>query len=77
MRRQNYWKETNMPTTAEWIERAHQKYAMSSNNDIEIAQEIADPIDFNTSEGEDGTWVLAWVWVPKQAEDEVEEEEDD
>ena len=42
------------------VKRAHELYAAPSDNDVEIAET---PL---VSEGEDGTWVLAWVFVPKE-----------
>ena len=36
---------------------AREKYALCSNDDLEIDNEP------QTSEGDDGVWVQAWVWV--------------
>jgi len=47
------------------IERARAMYAVPSDDDLEIDDE---PL---VSVAEKGTWVAAWVWVPR-AEDEDE-----
>ena len=43
---------------ADAIEDARKAYAQNSDDDIEIDD---DPL---ISDGDDGTWVSAWVWVP-------------
>jgi len=45
------------------IDRARKVHAEGSNNNIEI-----DP-DASISEGEEGFWVQAWVWLPYEKED--------
>ena len=41
------------------IEKARRRYQYDSDDDVEIDDEA------ETSEADDGTWVQAWVWVPK------------
>lgn len=45
--------------SAELIERARARYAVPSDDDIEVDD------DARISEGEGGAWVQAWVWVPQ------------
>jgi hypothetical protein len=40
------------------IARARDKYALGSNDDVEIDDGAL------TSAGDEGTWVQAWVWLP-------------
>ena len=42
------------------IEKARVRYQYDSDDDLEIDDEA------ETSEADDGTWVQAWVWVPKE-----------
>jgi hypothetical protein len=44
------------------LEKARDRYARDSDDDIEIDD------DAKLSETENGTWVQAWVWVPKDAD---------
>jgi hypothetical protein len=53
---------TESRASAELIERARARYAMPSDDDIEVDD------DARISEGEGGTWVQAWVWVPDAAD---------
>lgn len=48
-----------LATEAE-IERAREMYAYGSGDDIEI------DTDAHTSPTDDGTWVQAWVWLPRE-----------
>jgi hypothetical protein len=41
------------------IEQARQRYQYGSDDNIEIDDEA------ETSEADEGIWVQAWVWVPK------------
>ena len=41
------------------IEKARRLYQWDSDDNIEIDDEA------EASEADDGTWVQAWVWVPK------------
>jgi len=52
------------------IELAREKYALGSDNDIEIDDSPA------TSTGESGIWVAAWVFVPNDEIDTQAPEED-
>ncbi len=42
------------------IERARNDYALGSDDTIEVDLQTV------TSVGDDGRWVMAWVWVPNQ-----------
>ena len=44
-------------------DKAIELYCHGSDDNIEI------DADAFVSEGEDGSWVSAWVWVPKEAEE--------
>ena len=48
------------------IEEARELYAHGSDDNIEIDEGA------QFSDVEDGTWVQAWVWVPKKDEEETE-----
>jgi hypothetical protein len=52
------------PNGAQLREMARQRYAVGSNDDIEILDEIAEPIEEGISRADEGAWVLAWVYVP-------------
>lgn len=51
-------------------QRAREKYAYGSDNDIEIEEDAA------ISEADDGYWVAAWVWLFKPEQDEPVSYED-
>jgi hypothetical protein len=46
--------------TPEEVERARDKYALGSSDNIEIDD------DAQTSPTDDGTWVQAWVWLANE-----------
>jgi hypothetical protein len=48
--------------TPEEIARARERYAVTSDDDIEIDDSA------KASRADDGTWVQAWVWLEKQAD---------
>jgi hypothetical protein len=52
------------------IEAARDKYALGSDDNIEIDDGAA------TSVGDEGTWVQAWVWMKHEEEDGDEEGDD-
>ena len=47
------------------VQTAHDRYAEPSNGSIEIDPETV------VSEADEGVWVMAWVWVPKEDIDEI------
>jgi hypothetical protein len=47
------------------IERARERYAAPSDDDIEIDDSPA------AERADGGVWVQAWVWVPDDAEDDL------
>lgn len=57
--------------TPEEIEEARDKYALGSDDDIEVDDGAL------TSQADNGTWVQAWVWLRKEEDEEDEEDEDD
>lgn len=54
--------------TPDEIEEAREKYALDSDNDIEIDDNA------RASRGDGGLWVAAWVWLER--DDETEEDSD-
>lgn len=46
--------------TSRVVQIAHDRYAEPSNDGIEIDPETV------VSESDEGAWVMAWVWVPKE-----------
>lgn len=52
--------------TSKVVQIAHDRYAEPSNDSIEIDPETV------VSESDDGAWVMAWVWVPKEDADETD-----
>ena len=46
------------------IAKARDEYAIGSDNNIEIDEDAA------FSQGEDGVWVSAWVWIQQTEDDE-------
>lgn len=51
--------------TSKVVQTAHDRYAEPSNGSIEIDPETV------VSEADEGVWVMAWVWVPKEDIDEI------
>lgn len=58
------------PATEEEIELARKKYQESEYPDVEIDD------DAGTSEGDEGTWVQAWVWLSNEDLGREEDEEE-
>lgn len=65
-------RETRPPTpsyaTPEQVAAARRRYCRSSEEDIEIDEMPA------ISQGEEGHWVAAWVWMADPADEENEED---
>ncbi len=54
-----------------YIDRAKEKYAYGSDNDIEIEE------NGTLSVADDGVWVPAWVWLANEEDEDADDEEEE
>lgn len=55
----------------ELVDKARQAYCQGSSNNIEVDD------DARLSQGDEGTWVQGWLWVPNDEDEDDEDCDDD